>query len=63
MEDDKRFLNIRIDVHHPFPMVSTCRIRKKDGSLYFGPYINGRAAVAVDFGSGCSIKTLSVRAG
>ena len=49
-KDDKRFLNIRIDVQHPFPMVSTCRIRKQDGSLYFGPYINGRAAaVAVDF--------------
>ena len=49
-KDDKRFLNIRIDVQHSFPMVSTCRIRKQDGSLYFGPFINGRAAaVAVDF--------------
>ncbi|MFL2859991.1 MAG: excinuclease ABC subunit UvrC [Pontiellaceae bacterium] len=49
-KDDKRFLNIRIDVHHSFPMVSACRIRKQDGSIYFGPYINGRAtAVAVDF--------------
>ncbi|MAS97826.1 MAG: excinuclease ABC subunit C [Kiritimatiellaceae bacterium] len=49
-KDDKRFLNIRIDIHHPFPMVSTCRLRKQDGSIYFGPYISGRAAaVAVDF--------------
>ena len=49
-KDDKRFVNIKIDVQRPFPTISTCRIRKKDGSIYFGPYINSYAAkVAVDF--------------
>lgn len=49
-KDDKRFLMIRMDVQNPYPMVSVCRVRKQDGSHYFGPFINGRAAaVAVDF--------------
>ena len=49
-KDDKRFVMIRIDVQHPFPIVAKCRIRKKDGALYFGPYTSGMAAkVAVEF--------------
>jgi excinuclease ABC subunit C len=49
-KDDKRFVMIRIDVQHPFPTIAKCRIRKKDGALYFGPYTSGMAAkVAVEF--------------
>ncbi len=49
-KDDKKFLNIRVDVQHPFPRLATCRIRQRDGALYFGPYTNGRAAAtAVEF--------------
>ncbi len=49
-KDDKRFQMIRVDVQHPFPTISKCRIRKKDGAQYFGPYTSGMAAkVAVEF--------------
>ena len=49
-KDDKRFQMIRVDVQHPFPTIGKCRIQKKDGAAYFGPYTSGMAAkVAVDF--------------
>ena len=49
-KDDKRFVMISVDVQHPFPSFSKCRIRKKDGAAYFGPYTSGMAAkVAIEF--------------
>ncbi|VGO20016.1 excinuclease ABC subunit UvrC [Pontiella sulfatireligans] len=49
-KDDKRFVMIRVDVQHPFPTIGKCRIKKKDGAAYFGPYTSGMAAkVAVEF--------------
>ncbi len=49
-KDDKRFVMIRVDVQHPFPTISKCRIKKNDGAVYFGPYTSGMAAkVAVEF--------------
>jgi excinuclease ABC subunit C len=49
-KDDKRFVMIRVDVQHPFPIIGKCRIKKNDGALYFGPYTSGMAAkVAVEF--------------
>ncbi len=49
-KDDKRFVMIRVDVQHPFPVIGTCRIKKNDGAAYFGPYTSGMAAkVAVGF--------------
>jgi len=49
-KDDKRFVMIRVDVQHPFPVIGKCRIKKNDGALYFGPYTSGMAAkVAVEF--------------
>ncbi len=49
-KDDKRFVMICVDVQHPFPTFRKCRIRKKDGALYFGPYTSGMAAkVAIEF--------------
>ena len=46
LKDDKRFLLIRIDVQHPFPVIKICRLEKKDGALYFGPFTNSTAARA-----------------
>ena len=49
-KDDKRFLMIRVDIQSPFPTLTKCRLRKKDGAAYFGPYTSGMAAkVAIDF--------------
>jgi len=49
-KDDKRFVMIRVDVQHPFPALAKCRIKKKDGAVYFGPYTSGMAAkVAIEF--------------
>ncbi|QBG47243.1 excinuclease ABC subunit UvrC [Verrucomicrobia bacterium S94] len=49
-KDDKRFQMIRADVQHPFPGLEKCRIKKKDGAEYFGPYTSGMAAkMAVEF--------------
>jgi excinuclease ABC subunit C len=48
--DDKRFLLLRIDPTEPFPRFSTCRVRKQDQALYFGPYANSAAVyVAKEF--------------
>lgn len=49
-KDDKRFQMIRVDMQHPFPTITRCRIKKNDGAMYFGPYTSGMAAkVAVEF--------------
>lgn len=44
--DDKRFLLLRVDPNEPFPRFTTCRLRKEDQALYFGPYANSAAAYA-----------------
>lgn len=44
--DDKRFILLRIDPSEPFPRFTTCRIKKDDAALYFGPYANSAAAYA-----------------
>lgn len=49
-KDDKRFVMMRVDVQHPFPKIERCRIKKKDGALYFGPYTSGWAVrVTIEF--------------
>jgi excinuclease ABC subunit C len=45
-KDDKRFPMLRIDLRKPFPMFGICRIDKKDGADYFGPYASAAAARA-----------------
>ncbi|QHI70415.1 excinuclease ABC subunit UvrC [Tichowtungia aerotolerans] len=45
-KDDKRFPMLRIDLHKPFPLFGICRIDKKDGAHYFGPYASAAAARA-----------------
>ncbi len=37
-KDDKRFLLLRIAPSDPYPRFTTCRIKKDDGAVYFGPY-------------------------
>ncbi len=44
--DDKRFLLLRIDLREPYPRLQTCRIRKRDGAHYFGPYASSASARA-----------------
>jgi len=46
LKDDKRFPLLRTDLRKPFPKFELCRIDKKDGALYFGPYTSGLAARA-----------------
>ncbi len=36
--DDKRFLLLKIKLSDPWPRFSTTRLRKNDGSKYFGPF-------------------------
>jgi excinuclease ABC subunit C len=45
-KDDKRFPLLRTDLNAPFPVFEICRIHKRDGALYFGPYASGLAARA-----------------
>jgi len=42
-KDDKRFLLLKVNLNDPFPRFETCRIEKKDESVYFGPYADARA--------------------
>lgn len=45
-KDDKRFPLLRVDLKKPLPVVELCRMDKKDGAAYFGPYTSGQAARA-----------------
>ena len=45
-KDDKRFPLLRTDLSKPLPKFELCRIDKKDGASYFGPYTSGQAARA-----------------
>jgi excinuclease ABC subunit C len=48
--DDKRFLMLRVNFNDPFPRFETCRMDKRDGATYFGPYSNsGAARAALEF--------------
>lgn len=38
LRDDKRYLALRADPREPFPRLTTCRIIRDDGALYFGPF-------------------------
>lgn len=45
-KDDKRFPMLRVYLNKPFPKFEICRIDKKDGATYFGPYASAAAARA-----------------
>jgi len=38
LRDDKNFICLRLDRHHPYPRLEVVRRFKKDGARYFGPY-------------------------
>jgi len=38
LRDDKNFICLRIDAHHPYPRLEVVRRFKNDGAHYFGPY-------------------------
>jgi len=50
LRDDKRFLMLRIDLAEPWPQFKAVRIRRDDGAVYLGPYVNSSATrTAMDF--------------
>lgn len=42
-KDDKRFLLVRVHMGDPCPRFSLTRLKKDDGSRYFGPYVHPAA--------------------
>jgi excinuclease ABC subunit C len=42
-KDDKRYPSLRVDKNSPYPNIRVVRKRKKDGALYFGPYVSSHA--------------------
>jgi len=43
LKDDKRYPSIRLDTRHPYPSLKIVRKIKKDGSMYFGPFVSSTA--------------------
>jgi len=43
LKDDKRYPSIRLDTSHPYPSLTIVRKIKKDGSMYFGPFVSSTA--------------------
>ena len=42
-KDDKRYVLVRVHMGDPFPRFSLTRLKKDDGSRYFGPYVHPAA--------------------
>ncbi|MDD2599310.1 MAG: excinuclease ABC subunit UvrC [Kiritimatiellae bacterium] len=38
LRDDKRYMALKADPQAPVPRLSTCRIIRNDGAIYFGPF-------------------------
>jgi len=45
LTDDKAYPYIKVSLHEPIPRFSVTRRQTADKSMYFGPYLSGRAAV------------------
>jgi len=43
LKDDKRYPSIRLNTSHPYPSLTIARKIKKDGSMYFGPFVSSTA--------------------
>lgn len=43
LKDDKRYPSIQLDTRHPYPNLIIVRKTKKDGSMYFGPFVSSTA--------------------
>jgi excinuclease ABC subunit C len=37
-KDDKTYVNLRLNIDHPFPRLSVVRRPRRDGAMYFGPF-------------------------
>ncbi len=37
-KDDKTYVNLRLNIDHPFPRLTVVRRPRRDGALYFGPF-------------------------
>lgn len=44
LKDDKTYPYLKIHINDDFPWIEIVRVVKKDGSLYFGPYMSGITA-------------------
>ena len=44
LKDDKSYPYLRLSLEEQYPRLSVCRKVKRDGSLYFGPYVSSQAA-------------------
>jgi excinuclease ABC subunit C len=42
--DDKRFLMIKVNLNDPVPLFTLTRLKTDDGSKYFGPFVDSKAA-------------------
>lgn len=40
LKDDKTYVNLRLNVNHPFPRLTVVRRPRRDGAKYFGPYVS-----------------------
>ncbi|MFZ2654062.1 MAG: GIY-YIG nuclease family protein, partial [Victivallales bacterium] len=49
LRDDKRFFLIRINPEEEYPKIRLTRIRRNDGSRYFGPFPKGNVKETADF--------------
>ncbi len=42
LRDDKNYISVRIDKDSEYPRIDIVRSQKKDGAIYFGPFVRGR---------------------
>ena len=42
LKDSKTYVSIKMTMNEPFPRILVTRLRRKDGSRYFGPYVSAR---------------------
>jgi excinuclease ABC subunit C len=43
LRDDKTYVNLRLNVRHPFPRLTVVRNPKRDDAMYFGPFTSAGA--------------------
>ncbi len=46
LKDDKTYVNLRMNINHPFPRLTVIRNPRSDGALYFGPFASAGAVRA-----------------
>ncbi|NIM20580.1 MAG: excinuclease ABC subunit UvrC [Candidatus Latescibacteria bacterium] len=46
LKDDKTYVNLRMNINHPYPRLTVVRNPRSDGALYFGPFASAGAVRA-----------------